>query len=343
MYVNVMTLVLCLFSSVRHLGVGVDTYQYYSDFTSIVNSSWGRIFNDLVDFFKGNSYVYDPGFTLVTKLFGSVINDFRIYCFFIALVFISAIGRIVYNSVEKFSGYVLCYGYYISLMYSNCPNNLMRQTLAMGILLWATIIIIEKGRYKYPILLTIIAISIHMSSILGVLAIGLLYVRKERLVYWGGAVLFPITLSLGSSLVSFLALNSGSERYMSYVNLTSTARPIFYFIEMLIFYLIGILSLNQIKKKSLYTRESYMCFAVGFALISLLWVDADMVRISYYFSVWGIPFVAHSVGAIKKKQFQNVVYLIALSLMLGRAALYKIPYDFYWDTMELHDRYLYVN
>ena len=342
-YIIIMTLVLCLFSAIRNYGVGVDTFQYYVTFTNISNLSWNIIINDIREFFNGNPYISDPGFTLFTKLFTSILDNFQWYCFLIALVFISAIGRIVYKSVDTFAGYILCYGYYISLIYYNCPNNIMRQTLAMGILLWATIFIIEKKRYLYSILLIIIAITIHKSSIIGVIPIGLLYVQNTRLIYYGGLVLMPVIMMFGSLFVSFLALNSGSDRYLIYVGKEAEVLPIFYIIEMLIFYFIGLFSIKKMKYQHIYVRESYMCYAMAIALVSLLWVSSDMIRITYYFSIWGIPFVANCVQAVKKTLLKKIFYLIVLSLILGRTFMESKPYEFYWEKMELHDRYYRLN
>lgn len=340
-YIYIMTFVLCLFSAIRHLGVGVDTYQYYLGFTSMEQTSWNYILKNLIEYLKGDAYISDPGFTLYTKLFASICNNFYIYNFIIAYVFISAVGRIIYKSVNELSGYVLCYGYYISLMYYNCPNNLTRQTLGMGLLLWATIFIIEKRKRFYSILLILIAVTIHRSSLLGLLPIVLLYIGNVRIVYILGVVIMPFVMLVGPQLVSILALNSAYDRYLIYVDMETETKPIVYIVEMLVFYLIGLYRLKHVGKQNQYVKESYKCFAMAIALVSLLWVSSDMIRITYYFSVWGIPFVAESVQLIGKSFLRKVAFIMVLFLLIGRVALSPSPYKFYWEKMELHDRYLY--
>ena len=194
----------------------------------------------------------------------------------------------------------------------------------------------------YSILLIVVAITIHKSSLLGLIPIGLIYVHNVRLIYLSGVVLMPIIMSFGPMLVTFMALNSGSDRYLLYVDVETEARPIAYIVEMLIFYFIGVFSLKIVKHQSVYVLEAYKCFSLSIAFIALLWVSADMVRISYYFSVWGIPFVANSVEVLKKPLFKKLAYIIVFILLFGRAALYPMPYEFYWGKMDLHDRYLYI-
>lgn len=337
LFIIVMTLVLSTVSGLRGLGTGIDTYNYYMNFETIQNTSWFMLISNITDYLQGAN-VTDPGFFVFVKIIQIFFSSFYIFNFFVALLVTSAIGVLIFNGVEKISGYVLSYSYYISLLYWNIPNNLTRQSIAIALMIFSIFLILRK-RKILAVLLMLFAILCHRSAFLGVIPILLLYVKNTKWAFLSIILLTPLLFLLGQEFVNILVLLSDSERYLHYMDSETTARPLAYMLEMFLFYLMGI---GKWKKKYVMNdiqRVSYTSFALSVAFVSMLWVDSDLLRIGMYFSIFGVVYIPYCVYHFKKHLW--VVYIIVMTLFVGRSILRPENYQFYWEQYELSDRYRY--
>ena len=337
LFILVMTLVLSTVSGLRGLGTGIDTYDYYMNFEKIQDTSWSMLINYIYDYLNGAN-VTDPGYFVFVKIIQIFFSSFYVFNFFVALLITSAIGLLIFYGVEKISSYVLSYSYYISLLYWNIPNNLTRQSIAIALIIFSIFLIIRKRKIS-AVFLMLFAILCHRSAFLGIIPILLVYVKNTKWIFLSILVLTPLLFLLGQEFVNLLVLISDSERYLHYMDSETSARPLAYMLEMFLFYLMGI---GKWKKKFVMNdiqRVSYTSFALSVAFVSMLWVDSDLLRIGMYFSIFGVVFIPYCVEHFKKHSW--VIYLIVMTLFVGRSVLRPENYQFFWEKYELSDRYKY--
>lgn len=359
-FIFIITFLMCLAASLKNWGVGNDTYAYYLDFERMREAS----FSDIFAMFGNAGREMEPGFRLFEKICGIIFPNYYIYTFFMALLFTSAIGKLIYMSVKHLSSYVICYGYYLSLLFFNVPNNLLRQTIAMAFIIWAVIFIVQGKKTIWPVLLLFIAFMLHHSSIIGFVPLVFLKMKNIKFVYIASLVICPVVFVLGPYIVDMMVILSGNPRYAHYLGQESSAKPVMFIVQMFLFYFVGMLNYKNLNKLDTLGRIVYGSFALAIATVAFLWVDSDMIRITMFFSIWGILFVAFSVEDIttkfvslnpvpavrpKKRRkpkkrldpvlVRRIAYLAILALILGRMVLQPQVYKFYWEDMELLDRY----
>jgi len=335
-YIIVVTIVLSLVSALRHNGVGIDTYSYYMSYINSQDLTWEYIGDNISSFFKGEM-IKDPGYILLTKFLGLIIVDFNVYLFVVAFLFLSAIGYILYKSVGNLFGYVISYSYYLSLFYGFFPNSAIRQTIAMAILLWAIIIYNDKHRRILPLVFLIFASLIHKSVIFGLIPLFFLYFNNVKFVYKSAIIIMPLLFAINLEFVEILVLLSGAEHYMSYIEGKEGSSVIF-IVEMVFFYVIGLLSLKYINRNSLYHKLALISFALAISIISFMRVNPSLQRLIAYFSIWGMVFIPNALYA-HKSILKKIFIVCVLALCIGRSILIPNQYKFFWQQMELHERY----
>ena len=336
------TIILCLLSCLRNLAVGNDTFEYYLSFEKIIATSWNEIWNNLWAYYLGEA-IKDPGFDVLQKLFQWLSSNFMLFEFFVALLFLSALGRIIYKSVDSLTGCFMSYVFYITLFYNYLPNSAIRQTIAMGILLWAIIFIIEKkGKIIVPILMILVASTIHKSVLLGILPILLYYYRNPRLIFRLALIGAPLIYLFGRDVAQYMAMLSASDRYMGYVIGSfygaEESKPIVFILQMILLYLLGLVHVPKWNNDESYVRLGYVCFSLAICFVSFIWINPNLMRVIAYFSLWGVVYLPNMIKSFHR--YRPIIYIVVLILLLARPIVGGgHPYAFYWQKMELHDRY----
>lgn len=342
LFIVFMTLSLSIMSGLRNLATGIDTADYYLIYERTRAMSWTDIIDGLRDYLSG-IYVFDPGYTLFVKVVQLFCPSFYFYNFIVSLIVTSAIGLLIYHGVNSLLGYVVGYSYYISLLYWNLPNNLTRQSLAIGFIIFAMLLLIRKKRI-WAVVLLFLAVLVHRSAIIGFITVFLLYVKNIksiRVIYLSSIILTPLVFIYGHSFVDLMVLLSGNERYQIYLGSETSARPIAYILEMFLFYFFGLLMWKRELLVDNIRRVSYASFALSVVFVSMLWINSDLIRIGMYFSIFGVVFLPYCIENASVK-VKGVVLAIVLSLLVGRSLLRPPEYNFYWEKVELSDRYKYV-
>ena len=335
------TLILCLLSCLRNVAVGNDTFEYYRSFEEISVTSWSILWDNLSAYYSGEA-IKDPGYDVLQKLFHCLSSDFVVFLFCVALLFVSAIGRIIYKTVNSLSGCFISYVFYITLFYNYLPNSAIRQTIAMGILLWAIIVIVEKKRIVIPILMVVIASTIHKSVLLGILPLGLYYYKYPNRIFYRALIISPLVFLFGQEVAQYMAMLSATDRYAGYVTSAfysaEDSKPIVFILQLLILYVLGLRHLPRLASCGSYVRLGYICFALAICLVSFVWVNPNLMRVIAYFSLWGIVYLPFMVNSFHK--YRLIVYSFILILLLARPIVTGgHPYVFFWQKMELHERY----
>lgn len=343
-FIYIFTLVLCFGSALRHMGVGNDTYAYFLNYEEIESLPWNQVIQSVQEFYSGshlNAIQKDPGYTLFVKTIQTISPSFEVYLFLIALLFTSAIGYIVYKNIHTLFGYIIAYSFYISLFYHFLPNSAIRQTIAMGIALWGLIIFINKNRFLLPCLMIYIASTIHKSSIIGFLPLLLFLIQRPKTIFKLALIIGPLLYITGRSVASFLAEMSDVDDYMLYATSSfykTAEQPIMFIIQIILLYLLGLYTIGQKDLKERNEQFVYICFSIACYLVSFILIDPTLIRLIAYFSIWGVAYVPN-LPSQYSSNFRAALWIILLVLTMGRSLISPPPYKFYWQEMQLHERY----
>lgn len=281
--------------------VGEDTQRYMSYFNYVTSLPWESIRLGAIN--TG----LDIGYVILMKGISLIYNNY--YFFQMAISLFICVGFayfIIKNKIDTAIG--------VSVFLGNglffAAFNTTRQSCAMTILLIAWSLLQEK-KYLRVMLLTILAISIHMSAILFLIAMIIFVFRKHKFIYWivpGSTILIGL---LYRQLLSFLAgilpqyshITSNNNQYMS-VGLSS------------IVWIIAIaFSLFILKKGELYSENEkiYAVCALFYPVFSCLGLVVNSFeRLGFYF----MPFVPVVVDCFGKEVFRNnrIMFRIIVSM-----------------------------
>lgn len=333
--VVIMTLLLSICSAIRKDFRDSDTYQYKLGYEQIETGQKEFTFQDYTNILSNDSEMErrDPGYDLLCKLC-SFVMSFRIFLFFVALLLISAIGYLIFHYVEDLSGYIIAYAYYTSLFYHYLPNSAVRQTIAMGMLLWAYILWYDKTKKLLPILLVLVASTIHKSVLLGLLPFILQYMPKlsqiPKLTVFGWIAM----LIAGQSFSVYFASLLGSDTYMDYALSSyydSASKPYMFIIQIFCIYVISLFSRQNFKDFSKIEKLIFTTFYLGVIASPIILVSPSQIRGAAYYTIFGVAFIPNIVSRVDKTK-KSIIYILLIGLILGRPLLLGIePFYFFWE------------
>lgn len=337
-FVFIMTIMLSLSSALRHEYMGNDTSDYMKDFEKVESQSWSSVLSESESIFftVGDEEGRDPGYAIVTKLCSYIMN-FRVFMFFVALLITSAIGYLIRNYIKQLSGFVIGYAFYISLYYHYLPNSALRQTIAIGCLLWAYIMWYEKQKRLPAALLFLVGLSCHQSALLGLLPVLLMLLPKKSVFRRVAIVGFILMVVAGQAFSYFFANLLGSETYMAYAMSTAydeMERPIGFVIQMALFFGLSLFANVEVDKQSKIEQLIYICFYLGIITAPIILVSPSQIRGNAYYAILGTVFIPNIIYYSKTK-YRTILFIVLLALTLGRPIVQGVPsFKFMWDTME---------
>lgn len=338
------TFLLALLCSIRHLAVGNDTYAYSIHYANTIYQSWSDLLETNISYIKnGLSGQKDPGYSIVCKLFTTIGFSFEMFQFSVALIILSAIAYIVYNTVEKFSGYIISYSFYIFFFYHYLPNSATRQTIAIGFVLWSLIFIVKNKPWIWPIIFCFIGLMVHKSALLIIIPVVLFKCVNIKKLYksvWIYSIAFII---FGFALSKYLVAFMGADQYDVYLNenggfYAKHDRPLGYIIQMFVYYLLSLYKLpNYINnKKNRFIRMAYLCFALNIMTVGFILIDPSLNRANAYFAIWGISLLPE---IIKCYDYNRTIYALIFLSLFGRILISPDDYAFMWQNKQFHSRY----
>lgn len=349
-YIYIVSVLLCFCTAFRHLAVGNDTYAYYLHFKKISKQDISTLIDNIINSFGqvSTNFNKDPGYNVFVKIADTFcLGSFELYQLMIAVFFISAIGYLIYNYVKYFSGYIISYGFYISLFYHYLPNSATRQTIAFAVFLWAVILWIDKGKKTLPICMILVGSLMHKSVLIGFLPIVLMF-RKEKDNFIKYAIIgFVVMFLFGRMITTYLADIANSSNYADYAASNYYARnegkPYGFIIQIFLLFFIGIYNIDKIEEHSPMEQFAIINFYLAVVFAPIILVDPSLIRLNAYFSLWGIVFIPNIILQYPEQtRMRQMVLLLVLCLVLGRPLLTGIRddnYKFNWEKKELHDRY----
>lgn len=296
-----------IISGFRDFSVGVDTQQFVNAYARIINMS-PRNF-DLLR--------YEQGFSYFCWTLGKISSNPQILIFTTSFFINISIGRFIYkNSDNVYLSvilYLLC-NFFFSYM------NIMRQAIAICILLWGYEFIKNKKYFNF-LLFVIIACSFHFSSLLALLYIPLRNFKFNKNFLFVSIGISMIGFLFGENL--FMLLANLSPRLMNYLDSSFTEANYFAaLLDFLVYFFVfafGIILIKQSDRKLIGTKDNNMVIGImGVAtILSALSMKVILFdRFTPYFSIFLIIWLPNSLLKIYNAKNRMLFTVIIVSLFV---------------------------
>ena len=284
--------------------VGVDTSSYKSLYYLFKTQNWSEIHNNIS--FTGTEIVY----AYIMKIFSSLGASYYVFQLIEAGLFCFLIGKVYANyCVHPFFGAIMFLGTEMYLF----SFNITRQMIAVGLILNAYIYL-EKRILK-SVLLLIIAMCFHFTSIIFVLMFILYRFRKHKIVI----KLVPVMLLL--IIINYQTIMHLLSRYLTkYATYFRNAREIqsgeYVY---LLWAAVAVCAIYSMVNRELgYEQKIYSIF-------SLLYVAANVVGLNFNYAermgCYFLPFIAfnyENVGeSIKTEAMRKIFYVLVSAVYIA--------------------------
>ncbi|MDE6019916.1 MAG: EpsG family protein, partial [Ruminococcus sp.] len=285
--------ILCSF---RDFSVGQDTENYRVAYENINKIG-------LKSFFL---FGWEPGFVLINLLFAKLGFSFRIL--------LSSIGIFSYYSVFRFINKYSPYPWLSILIYIGFGNFyvslfVLRQTLAIAVLLYGFKYIINRQFYQFC-LIVILATSFHLTAILFLITYYLWSPQRISLKKFLGILCIAIPISVVLYKIGIVAVLSTLSMYTEYEDRAVADQGYGMLIFKMGIVIIGLL----LPAKNLNSKGVLLYLLMGISAIFQLFTMSFSLlsRISWY---WNIAMIAYLPLLIRLTHNRNTERILKLMLM----------------------------
>lgn len=305
-------LTVCLIAAFRSTDVGADVKNYTMNLFRLYSQE-GYNFIQVEQRTK-----IEPLFSLLMCI-SSVFRNIHVCLFFIELACALPIYLFAYKEKEKYSIPLVIF-IFLTTMYAR-SFNLMRQFIAISIIVYS-ISFLTRKQYKKTLILYIIAILFHYSSIISILAYFVIYVvnmkgsKQNRSLWIFFILIFIATFSIGIDKILVFLPN----KYTGYLN-SDYAISTFSFFSLVkkLFWICLSAVVLYGSKKDENEHSNQLAFFVILLIDMLLYFLSMKVgtfgRLGNYFLYIGYFYMIPKINLVfKQRYFINMLIIIALSL-----------------------------
>ncbi len=329
-YFIVMSVYMIIIIGLRRTDIGIDTSNYASMYKSV-----GEL-----DFSDLKYEMNDKGFVVLQMIFNRLHIGFSGFNFIYAMYVIAVVSCYIYKESEMpWLSYFLyvCFGFFI------LDFTMVRQTLAMAIVLMAFMIDKNRGVKDFILfaLLVILASTIHASAII---FMPVWFIKKlpfNSLIVAFLLILIPLCYLFKGQLTGFLVNMAGnvSDKYEGYSKVGEGSAGILLYLMMLVTVVFSLFVPGLFKDKKNATLFYLLCIML--VIFPGVQGGGAIMRIYYYFYMFMIVFIPNMVCSLDTKEkgfFVLIVFLyLAVGLYMYHGSLtsnnFKIvPYHFYWES-----------
>lgn len=333
-FLTIETIVLVVVSGLRHPSVGNDTYNYLYLLKDSRYDNIDGLLSSFFDGFMSTEYTFrDPGYWLFQTLFAKITTEQIPFLLTIAVITLVPFACFNKRFLHKLNYILFSYVLFICLLYSNFPNQFVRQCCAFSFMCIGYISLSNNKNLKF-IILTLIASTFHKSAlILIVFYVIYKYIPAKYYLLLGYIGFFTL---LFVPTLAITLMGDVGEIYVGYFNVETDKSVIIVFFLAFLYLMVTHLILS--KQFSIQENKLQLCgVCVLFMLTPSIYIASTAFRIISYFLVWDCVLIPQIID----KYSQKKVLLVALYIIL----LYKsYPRNndfryFYWEDLKLHDMY----
>lgn len=337
-FIIVSSMALILISGLRHEGVGSDTYAYIMSFENIKYTSWDEILHNFFQraFMPDVYEERDPGLSIIMKSLWHLGIDARGFLFFVAAFLIVPLGVVVYKFSENLKVVLYTYVFYTGMFYGYLPNSAVRQSMALGFVLWA-FLLLRNRRFVFSVIFILAGAIIHRSAFIALPLIPLVFIKKTTLLYNLAMILFFIIIFIQDNFITLvLGENSIYQNYGSYYMDNMQEKPFKVILLMLFHYMLSMIYVWKCKNETMQNRIIILSSAACFALVPLIWINPTALRSISYYGIF-VPMLLAM--ACSNMRLGKLLLLSLILLFLYQSDPRESNYHFMWEQMDLPDRY----
>lgn len=316
-------------SGFRHLCIGPDTYQYYLMFEEAKDYSFLELFDST---FRIGNYtsIKDAGYWLFQKGFQFLFPSFRLFLIFIAVLFFTALGRLLYRYLDDEKSILISYLFYIGMFWYFFSTTGCRQTIAVSLLILA-FPILEKGEYIKYSLVVVLSAFFHASAIVALLGLAVLAIRSKWFYFGLVFILIPIVFAARYQLFGFLIERMEMEDvYGVYLETKEAATSI----SVTLLYLFTLVLCIIYRERLSANKGIDYCsklFFIGMCFLPTMFIAATAMRVTFYFTYTMyilVPFILKQIK-LSNKYGIAIVIMLFLSFFSIRQTW---DYKFFWEN-----------
>lgn len=333
LFIYIIAIQLFVISAFRSVNVGIDLTRYLPRYQLIGNTDWGKIFElrHIVDF--------EYGYILLNKIISIFYNNEQFFLVVTSLIIVLSFSYFIYNysRIPWLSFYL-----FITLGFYGSSFNILRQYIAISILLFSIKYIKNRSLIKFLLCLSL-AISIHTTAVFFIILYPL-YKKKITGIY-------IMLLSFSTIILFFLSekiikFSLGSTSYSKYLEEIggglgngSGEGMLVILIVVLIFMLIFKKPLEKVDSTNSNLWFNMLILAM---FLNILALDLGIFeRIMRYFMIALIIAIPNTIYSLKQKDIKligTVAVLILCSYYYFGVIMTDysssggiIPYSFMWQ------------
>lgn len=335
-YIIFIMILFIIQSGFRHLAVGDDTFAYYEMFEGIKRTNWSDLFNAF--FTPAQTDIKDPGYHILQKFFASILPSYRLFLIAIAILFFSALGKILYKYTNSITEVLVAAAVYQCLYYSFMSITGLRQTIATAFLLFSVPYLIDKKWIKGAILI-LLAATQHKSALLFCGFAFLPYIKNSRLLLISAFIGFIPMLLYGGQIAEFFIEGTQFEQYSNYLNQYEGAGAYSFMVFILLLSACLFFQNKHICMMGAYNYIFINAIAIALFLTPLTMINPSNMRIVQYYSIFALITLPLLCTAYNNKVNFNVYEIVFLVLAIYTVFFRHAEYGFFWQKMQLNPVY----
>ena len=319
--VTVVTVQLFLILALRDPTLGVDLanysggYRYITslDFTSMLSRLNFISTADLVF-----PYNYESGFVVLNWIFGNLGLSFHAFLILHAAFCMTSFGVFIYR-YSKLPW--LSFSMLIAFSYFEYSFGILRQMLAIAILLWA-VPLIERKKAILFFLVVLLAFTVHRTAIVFLVIYLARYIKVTRIVYLVNAALWGLLLVFSPFLFNVvlkrILLLLGKTRYMKFSFEWSNMTTLLLLFAIAAFFTLDFSAMSN-------KRNSIFCWGFLLAMPFQIFAMGNAVfgRMILYYMVFGILLIPNILWDYKKNRALSEAGKYVLWLFLFVFTVYQ--------------------
>ena len=312
-----------LLSGLRDLTVGDDTRGYALHFEGGLTTPWSTILSNCWNYLFHGYKTKDPGYYLLQKIFQIFSQEYRMWLFFIAIVFTGLMARWIYKYSLMPDISFLVYSVLFFAFYSVTGH---RQTLATALVVFLGYEYAKKRQFVKFAIVAFIAFMLHKSSVVFIayylvanISITptyfiLMFVASIVIVLLGKQLYGPIASLLGFADEQIEYSDGGAETYATVLVLLCLVCFCFY---------------PWINKKRKDAKYLYNMMSLTLVTTLLVYQNQPFMRIQQYFSMVIMIFIPELIQAFDRN-YRVFAYLFVVGFLCAYFLHASPKYSFFF-------------
>ena len=312
-----------LLSGLRHIHVGMDTYNYWNMFERVKSYSWSYLWVSLktmVSTYEG----VEPGFYLSMKIFQIFSKSFRLYLIvFACFVNIPLFVQFYRKSNEGLMSVLI----YMTLFFAFVSTTGLRQTMALVIMGFIGMDFIIERKLKAFLICVLISYTFHKSALAFLPFYFIAYKKPTRPYFYACLIAVAVLFIFRKPFTEFLTSLGGYESYGKQYEGAGTFNYSAVSLAILVMVIWKYKQIIAVDKNAVVYINACI---IGCILLPITFIDPSNLRVVFYYSIMQMFLVPDICISMEGKDRTIVIFAI-ISLLLALYFKGGNIYRFMWQ------------